>query len=207
VLGLGNDLVQETIDELEALQLIKGNIADGIAFAHSGFTAPLLAAIEKMRYDVQTVIIYEGPHANYKTFFSNPNLERIIHVRGTGIITEGDAWVPFLGKAEFGGVENLNIEIEGAFHSDFSYNEAEWDAKIAAATGSTPTAVEAQKNVLREQKERNRKVNIFMRKLYQAALTDQTRRGDLRFFLENTSGIEYSALTNSATVNLNLLNL
>ncbi len=202
--GIGNDLVQETISELDQ----KGPIEDGIAFVHSGATAPLLEALRIKPYDIQTVIVYEGPHHDYNANLLNPNLERVIHVRGTGTVADGDDLVPFLDWAKFNNTanplfENINIQITGAFHSDYSYNEAEWDAKIAAVVGSTPQAVEVDRNRLIAQKERNRRVNIFMRRLYQVALSDQSTPGDLKLFLLTTPGVIYDQSTNFATVNLN----
>ncbi len=193
--GLGNNLVLETIRQMEALQAKKGKLKDAIAFVHSGATAPVLSAIEQMQYDVETVLIYEGPHPNYTAQFTNPSLKRIIHVMGSshGLLDsslEGDAPVPFLGWANFKNpanvdFKNINIEIEGAWHSDYAYNAEEWDKKIAAVTGSTPTAVEADRNRIRALKERNRKVNLFMRDLYQAAYKDQTNQGLLDDFFED----------------------
>lgn len=217
VLGLGNDLVQETINELEALQngtaatVAKGPIQNGVAFAHSGFTAPLLNAIEQMDYDVENVIIYEGPYPDYSRYFTNTHLQRIIHVQGTGSPLDGDAWVPFLGDAKFDGAnpafENLNIKIIGAFHNDFSYDEAAWNAKIAAVAGSTQAMVDAQQKILQAQKERNREVNAFMRRLYRAVLEDQAAPGSLKFFLSNTIGITYASAINLATIDLNTLEM
>jgi hypothetical protein len=196
----------EVVRELDQ----KGPIEDGIAFVHSGATAPLLGALQVRPYDIQTVIVYEGPHPDYNENIANPNLERVIHVRGTGSVADGDSLVPFLGPASFDNTanadfENINISIIGAFHNDFSYDEAAWDAKIAAVVGSTPAAVEADRNRLRAEKERNRRVNLFMRELYRAALLEQTTSGRLEFFLDNTAGIIYNSLTKSATVDLEKL--
>lgn len=178
--GLGNNLVQEVIEELDKLQISQGRIKDGIVFAHSGFTAPILTAIEQKIYDVDTVIIYEGPHPNYQTQFTNPNLKRIIHVMGSnhGVLNsfqEGDATVPFLGWAEFSdpasaGFENINIEIADAFHTDYSYNSDSYKpgGEFYGATLERETI--------------NRKVNLFMRDLYKAALDDQQTPGELNSF-------------------------
>ncbi|MBI2095359.1 MAG: hypothetical protein HYT89_04245 [Candidatus Omnitrophica bacterium] len=170
--GIGNNLVQEVMRELDQ----KGPIEDAIAFVHSGATAPLLKALQQKPYDIQTVLIYEGPYPDYGEKILNPNLERIIHVMGTGSPPEGDAYVPFLGKAEFKGVhpdfETINIEIRGAFHSDFSYNPNDY----ADHTDWNEEKAERQRI--------NRKVNLFMRDLYEATYKDQTEPGRLKDFFD-----------------------
>jgi hypothetical protein len=78
--------------------------------------------------------------------------------------------VPFLGRAEFSGVHNINIEIKDALHSDFSYDAVAWDKKILhAANDPNPILVMYNQNRLRAMKERNRIVSLFMRDLYEAA--------------------------------------
>ena len=209
--GLGNNLVVEVIRSIEKLQSEKGRLKDAITFAHSGFTAPVLTAIEAMQYDVDTVLVYEGPHPDYKTHFTNPNLRQIIHVMGSnhGIadsILEGDAPVPFLDWAEFTGTHpdfrNINIEIKGAFHNDYSYDEAYWLSKIANTVGRTPLEQEINRQLVRKEQERNRRVNIFMRRLYEFASSDQSSPGDLEQFLMNTAGITYNISTRYASVEL-----
>ena len=171
--GINNNLVQEVMKELDQ----KGPIEDGIAFVHSGATAPLLRALQYRSYDIQTVLIYEGPHPDYNETITNPNLDRIIHVRGTGSMDDGDSLVPFLDWAHFGGVDNINIEIEGAFHSDYAYQPEDYELG-----GEFYGKFGLEREIL------NRKVNLFMRDLYEAVLTDQTRPGDLRDFFELLKG-------------------
>ncbi len=177
-LGVGNNLVEEAIQELD----LKGPIEDGIAFVHSGATAPLLTALKVKPYDINTVLIYEGPHPNYYDNISNPNLHRVIHVLGSNhgpanSVLEGDSMVPFLNYAHFSNTayadfDVINVEIKGAFHNDYSYNPSDyadhtfWDEKKA------------------ERQRINRRTNLFMRDLYQAALTEETQAGDLKRFFD-----------------------
>ena len=224
----GNDLVEEVKKKLLDFEKAKGILDKGIAFAHSGFFAPLLGALEKTRddgsyFDVQTVINYEGPNVNWNDHIDNPNLKRIINVWGTapneiierradqipGCNTNGSVscidpskkpvvisdfgppsnptnllseWskAGFTGSAP-GGIENVNILILNARHNDFSYDATAWNDP---GNQFEPEMI-AQ--------EINRKTNKFMRLLYQFSLTDQTRPGDLRFFLENTTGISFDS--------------
>ena len=184
--GIGNSLVLETIKQMEVLQSKKGRLKDAIAFAHSGFAAPILSAIEQKQYDVETVLIFEGPHPTYNTEFTNPNLKRIIHVMGKNhgfpdLSGDGDAPVPFLGLANFDNtthtLQNINIEIEGAWHSDYAYNAGDyadhtfWDEE------------KAQRQII------NRRTNLFMRDLYEAAYTDQTKPDDLNKFFDNLKAV------------------
>lgn len=167
---------------MEKLQQQQGWLKDGIAFAHSGFTAPVLTAIETMKYDVESVIIYEGPHPNYQARFTNPSLRRIIHVMGSNhevqdSLDEGDSPVPFLGWAKFTGAdpdkfENINIEILGAFHSDYSYDPTQYE----------PGGEFENANADREQT--HRRVNLFMRDLYRAVLDEQNQIGELNAFFQ-----------------------
>ena len=171
-------MVREVISELDK----KGPIEDGIAFVHSGATAPLLGALKAKAYDINTVIIYEGPHPNYYENIANPNLKRIIHVMGSnhGIknsVQEGDSLVPFLNTAHFQNTlvpvtefENINIEITGAFHNDFTYIGSTWAAN--------PPLNDAE----RTRERINRRTNLFMRDLYEAALRNQTEPGALTDF-------------------------
>jgi len=174
-------------------------------------------------FDVQTVINYEGPNVNWNDHIDNPNLKRIINVWGTapneiietranqipGCNTNGSVscidpskkpvvisdfgppsnptnllseWskAGFTGSAP-GGIENVNILILNARHNDFSYDATAWNDP---GNQFEPEMI-AQ--------EINRKTNKFMRLLYQFSLTDQTRPGDLRFFLENTTGISFDS--------------
>lgn len=87
------------------------------------------------------------------------------------------------------GIENINIKILNARHNDFSYDPTEWN--------NPGNQFEPE----RIAQEINRKTNKFMRSLYQAALTDQTNPGDLRFFLETTPGISFDSANQVWVVN------
>ena len=76
-------------------------------------------------------------------------------------------------NANFEGVTNINIEIKGAFHNDFAYNPNQY----ADRTLWTQTDMAREKI--------NRQTNLFMRRLYQSALSDQTNPGDLQSFLNS----------------------
>lgn len=149
-----NQLVDEVIRKLSVF----GPIQDAIAFSHSGFFAPLLGAIERMDYDVHTVINYEGPYLNPNVYLQSAHLERIINVWGTAPnsvlsgqyddsfpfpvrhldkkpVPIGDFGPPFLMDddrvANFDsarGIANINIKIIGARHNDFSYKEYKTDS-------------------------------------------------------------------------------
>ncbi|MFH1800119.1 MAG: hypothetical protein ABH891_04635 [Candidatus Omnitrophota bacterium] len=106
----------------------------------------------------------------------------------TGTLTEnGDFGPPtwtfddanFTGPA---GIENINIEIIGARHNDFSYDPAAWN--------SNPYEPEA------EAQEINRKTNLFMRDLYKFALQDQTNAGVLSNFPRTESVVSYNSSRN-----------
>jgi hypothetical protein len=186
--GFGIDIVQKTIDAMEDYIRENGPITDGIAFVHSGGTAPVLEAIERMQYDVDTVLIYEGPHYNYYKNFTNPNLKRIIHVMGTAGLWDADqsvldalddAPVPFLGQAHFGGTvkENINITILGARHSDFSFNADDW---IRRGVDGLPRELTDKEY---RQSQVNFWTNRFMRTLYERARSDAASPGRLHTFL------------------------
>mgnify|MGYP001568248668 CR=1 FL=1 len=84
------------------------------------------------------------------------------------------------GKANFkgpSGIENINIEIKGARHNDFAYRVV--DENKQPLWNDNPFEPE------RKAREINRKTNIFMQRLYQHALADQTTPNDLQEFLES----------------------
>jgi hypothetical protein len=206
--GVGNSLVDEVWRKLSGFESAKGRLDEGIAFAHSGFLAPLLGALGRTRadgsqIDVNTLISYEGVYLDDSMFIDNPNLKRIINIWGTAsLLGDGDFGPPtpsapstFSGASP-SGVENINIRIEGAYHNDFSYNEEYWTTKINETAGRTPLEQEVNRQLVRDQQERNRKVNLFMRDLYQATLTDQTRAGDLRGFFEDLEARQAARLEN-----------
>ncbi len=218
----GNDLIEEVRRKLLAFEADpkRGILDKAIAFAHSGFFAPLLGALEKTRddgsyFDVQTVINYEGPNVNWSDHIDNPNLKRIINVWGTapneiierradqipGCNTNGSVscidpskkpvvisdfgppsnptdllseWskANFTGSAP-DGIENINIKILNARHNDFSYDATAWN--------DPGNQFEPE----RIAQEINRKTNLFVRRLYEATLKDQTQSGALNSFLEN----------------------
>jgi hypothetical protein len=147
-------------------------------FSHSGHFCPLVKALNmNAEYRIDTLIVYEGPFIGEQVI-DNPNLSRIINVRGTGapnienpyeLIKWGpqglyldpaaaefsESYVPFLGNVNFAAsdgrqIENFNFEIIGARHSDFSYDPDN--------TNLTP-----------EQREINIATNYFMRQLARSA--------------------------------------
>jgi len=171
--GIQIKLVQKVIDQLDALQKTQGVISDGIAFAHSGFFAPFLVAMQQKNYDVSTIINYEGPFVDWNATIQNTHLKRVINVWGTAGLFEGDLGPPLLDPANFQGIDNVNIEIKGAFHNDFSYNSNDY----ADRTGW------GEKEIKREFI--NRQTNLFVRRVYAASLKDQTSPGVLKGFLES----------------------
>lgn len=226
-----NNLVNEVKTKLINFENSKGILEKGIAFAHSGFLAPLLGAIEETRddgtyFDINTVISYEGVAAiNQDAFIDNPYLKRIINVWGTaptapvrvtgqwtGEFSENGSLVLDSSKkaipiSDFGpptstfenasfsarsvDFEQINIEIIGARHNDFSYDSDAWNKnpywpEVAA-------------------KEINKKTNKFMRSLYEAILKDQNTPGRLNSFLNNAAGVEFDDIREVWVVNTSLL--
>lgn len=176
--GVQNDLISEIRTALNDYEQSGGKIEEAICFSHSGFFAPFLNAIQKAKpdgsyYDIHTLINYEGPYLEWNENIQNPNLKRVINVWGTGTLLEGDFGPPFLGVADFSGVENINIEIKGAFHNDFSYDE-------------TNQINDPERDLI------NKKTNEFMRRLYQVALEENQTPGQIELFLRNTPGISLS---------------
>ena len=82
--GITSSLVNEVITKITQFEATQGSVKDATAFAHSGFFAPLIGAIEKQQYDIHTVINYEGPFILHDGYYvNNPNLKRIINIWGT----------------------------------------------------------------------------------------------------------------------------
>ena len=185
--GIQVKLVQKVIDELDALQKTQGTISDGVAFAHSGFFAPFLVAMQQKNYDVSTIINYEGPFVDWDTTIQNAHLKRVINVWGTAGLFEGDFGPPFLDSAHFQGIDNVNIEIKGAFHNDFSYNSNDY----ADRTGW------GEKEIKRERI--NKVTNRFMRLLYKAAADEQATPGQLEGFLRTVATLEHKGSNLSLT--------
>ena len=179
--GLNKSLANDVFNQLINLERANGPISDGIAFAHSGFFEPLLKAIQTQKsdgtlFDINTIINYEGPYwLSHSDTINNPNLKRIINVWGSVGLPGGAPPTWSVANANFqgpGGIDNVNIEIIGAMHNDFSYNPSDY-------------ADHTDWNDAKANRQRiNRRVNLFMRDLYQAALTDQTNPGDLNGFFD-----------------------
>ncbi len=129
--------------------------------------------MQQKNYDINTIINYEGPFVDWNTTIQNPHLKRIINVWGTAGLFEGDLGPPLLDPAHFQGIDNINIEIKGAFHNDFSYNPNDY----ANRTGWT------QKEVDREHI--NKMTNRFMRSVYKFSVDDHTSSGHLQGFLDS----------------------
>ncbi len=83
----------------------------------------------------------------------------------------------------------------GAFHNDFSYNPEQYENPDL----NNEQAVEREKV--------NRMTNLFMRKLYQKAITDQTSPGDLYGFLRRTPGVSLDSENGVWKVDTELLQL
>jgi len=187
VKGLDHDLTQDVIIKLTALEAQKGPIQNGIAFCHSGFFEPFIKAMELKQYDINTIINYEGPYwFSHSDTINNPHLTRIINAWGTGSILDGNLKPPqwSLENAAFqgpAGIENINIEIKGAFHNDFSYDEAYWNAH------PPQTDAEQRRKLI------NRVTNRFMRDLYKFAEDDRNDPGRLQLFLSQTPGVSFNS--------------
>lgn len=110
----------------------------GMAFvhvAHSGNFQPMVEALEHMedvyRSRIKTLVVYEGPYVG-DGVIDDPYLETLIRVRGTRGLTEDDFGPPFLEDRQFSVTDKngtvvplknqYNIVIEGAGHSDISYD-------------------------------------------------------------------------------------
>jgi hypothetical protein len=189
--GLSVTLPQKVYDQLIDLEKTEsGVIHSGIAFSHSGFFEPLVKALQMpkpdgSKFDVHTLINYEGPYwFSHSDIIDNPSLERIINVWGTGLDFAPPEWsiadADFKGPGGADGIDNVNIKIIGAMHNDFSYSEKYWET--VQYGGKT---AEQAAELKRIDQERNRKVSLFMRDLYEAALKDQTRPGQLGIFFES----------------------
>ena len=79
-------------------------------------------------------------------------------------------------------LNNINIEIKDARHNDFSYTPNDY------ADHTNWNAQKARQQIV------NRRTNLFMRDLYQAALADQTEPERLKGFftsLERTGAAKY----------------
>jgi hypothetical protein len=197
--GIENYLVEEAYQKLIAQELEKGfEITDGIMFTHSGAFMPMMGAIERLKpsgakFDVHTLINYEGVYVDENMKIDNPSLKRIINVWGTAtFLGNGDFGPPTLAMTNFQGanpgqIENINIRIIDAFHNDFSYDSDDY-------SGATTPSEQNRQHV-------NEMTNIFMRKLYARAAEDQTNPGRLEEFLSGTRGISYDPFTKVATVN------
>ncbi len=205
--GIRNHLIQEVKAKLLQLEQDKGQRTyQGIAFSHSGFFAPLMGVLEQTRpdgsyFDVHTVINYEGPFGGSRSeFIDNPNLKTIINVWGTGTLVEGDYGPPkwMFENADFQGpspITNVNIEIQGAWHNDFSYNPNDY-------------ADRTDWNEDKAKRERiNQRTSLFMRRLYEKALDDQAVPGKLDSFLKRTVGITFDETRQVWQVDTELLNL
>jgi len=235
--GLSTNLVAQVVATLKQLELGKGMpIQDGIAFAHSGFFAPLIGALQTTldatgkKFDVETIINYEGPTVDRNAYIDNPSLKRIINVWGTApnqLVTGmskyfpddpahpftendfskipvqvGDFGPPIgdlpwdVGKANYkgpAGITNINIEIVGARHNDFTYTDYKTDSNGNYVLDQSGNRIELWNRVpyAPEQlaREINFKTSVFMQNLYQAAKNEETNPGDLANFLRRTPGI------------------
>ena len=222
--GFNNDLVNEVIQKITAFTSAQGPIKDAIAFAHSGFFAPLIGAIEKAQYDIRTVINYEGPFILGDGYYiNNPNLKRIINVWGTApniamtgqytgvppngknsvtidlskkAVPVGDFGPPFLAQpAHFGGPNFLEtVNIKILGARHNDFSYREYDDKGNELWNRNPYEPE------RIAREINFKTNKFMRNLYRATKDEETHPGALREFLENTAGVSENATTGIWTV-------
>ena len=141
---------------------------------------------------IKTIVSYEGPDFMTRTIH-NPNLDRIIQVRGTqgnlGYYFDGSASAGPVGSIEWkdlgpGGlefrdykgvntagneraIENIHIEILGARHNDFDYHPEDPD----------PTF-----------REISRKTNLFMRELDRVSVNQVRLSG---FLDSGRPGITY----------------
>ncbi len=222
--GFDNDLVNEVIRKVGELSHGRP-IVDGIAFAHSGFFAPLIGAIEKAQYDISTVISYEGPFFRQDNYYiNNPNIKRIISVWGTasnGI--ETGKYTNWLTEENFGRVD-IDGTKKAVAVADFGpptpEQPAHFDApnyietvniKILGARHNDFTYIEydSQGNEIwnrdpyepeRIAREINFKTNVFMRRLYRATTDEELHPGAIREFLENTPGISEDPVTGVWTV-------
>lgn len=147
----GNFLTNKAINQMEEYfnKLTPEQKAAGMVyFATSGNFSPTIKALnERLDLNVHTIINYEGPYVGDTTIL-NSHVKRIINVNGTsptvtpyqlyklgsGFMTLylepqnlllNDYPVPFIGKTEFtsanGTIDNVNFEILGAKHCDFSH--------------------------------------------------------------------------------------
>ncbi len=211
-LGLVNNLAFEAWAKMLALESQMGRIDKGIAFAHSGFFAPLTGALAKKRpddtyFDVNTIINYEGVHPGFKGegFIDNPNLKTIINVWGTA---PND---PFTN-----GQHNGETCLNGHPCMDYTKKEVPvgdfgppaWVFDKANFTSSHPLGLtninieikDARHNDFtfkpedwnddpyepeRKAREINRLTNLFMRQLYDRVVEDQKQPGLLIAFLED----------------------
>ena len=80
------------------------------------------------------------------------------------------------------------MEIKGAYHNDFAYDPTQYADK----TGWTQDDFDREFI--------NQQVNLFMRKLYEHVLSDQTNPGDLELFLLTTTGVTYNSVSRRAAV-------
>ncbi len=132
-----NNMKEEIITEMtHYMSVLRQNGFDPtqmnlVHFSHSGNFQPMIKAREDPRLaalNLKTMIVYEGPYVG-DGVINNTKLDTIIRIHGTGGVSQGDAYVPFLEDHTFSGVnadgssrviKNYNIEILGAKHSDFS---------------------------------------------------------------------------------------
>ena len=222
--GLTNNLVDEVVQKLKQLETEKGQpIEDGIAFAHSGFFAPLLGAIQKEKFNIQTIINYEGPVIDSDAYIDNPYLKRIINVWGTApnqVITGqdkdypkpenfgipgkdltkmpvqvGDFGPPFIKKANFSGPNVTLDRPQGIENINIEIMGARHNdfAYRTVDENGNPVWNENPYEPERRAREINIKTNQFMRSLYKAALEDQINPGDLQVFLRRTPGITFDS--------------